>query len=90
LTFTDYIQYRKVVLHPGDGVVLYMDGITEAENAAREQYELERLGAVVSQYWAQPAEVIKEVVVADVQRHIGGHQVYDDLTLVVKQLNQTT
>jgi hypothetical protein len=60
-----------VVLHQGDGVVLYTDGITEAENAAREQHGLEWLGTVVSQYWAQPAEVIKEAVVADVQRHIG-------------------
>ena len=78
-----YIQYRTVGLAPGDGVVLYTDGITEAENAAGEQYGLVRLCAVVGQYWAQPAEVIKEAVVADVQRHIGGHQVYDDVTLVV-------
>ena len=79
----DYIQYRTVVLQPGDGVVLYTDGITEAENVAREQYGLERLCAVVCQHWGQAADTIKEAVVADVQRHIGGHLVYDDLTLVV-------
>ena len=79
----DYIQHRTVVLQPGDGVVLYTDGITEAENAAGELYGLERLCAVVHAHWAQAAETIKEAVVADVRRHIGGHQVYDDLTLVV-------
>jgi serine phosphatase RsbU (regulator of sigma subunit)/HAMP domain-containing protein len=79
----DYIQYRTVVLQPGDGVVLYTDGITEAENVAGEQYGLERLCAVVCQHWGQAADTIKEAVVADVQRHIGGHLVYDDLTLVV-------
>ena len=78
-----YIQYRTVVLQPGDGVVLYTDGITEAENVAGEQYGLARLCAVVCQHWGQAADTIKEAVVADVQQHIGGHQVYDDLTLVV-------
>jgi len=78
-----YIQHRTVVLQPGDGVVLYTDGITEAENVAGEQYGLARLCAVVCQHWGQAADTIKEAVVADVQRHIGGHQVYDDLTLVV-------
>ena len=80
---TDYIQYQTVVLQPGDGVVLYTDGITEAENVAGEQYGLERLCAVVCQHWRQDADTIKDAVVADVQRHIGGHLVYDDLTLVV-------
>ena len=79
----EYIQHRTVVLTPGDGVVLYTDGITEAENAAGEQYGLERLCAVAGAHWGQAAAAIKEAVVADVQRHIGGHQVYDDLTLVV-------
>jgi serine phosphatase RsbU (regulator of sigma subunit)/HAMP domain-containing protein len=78
-----YIQHRTVVLQPGDGVVLYTDGITEAENVAGEQYGLVRLCAAVCQHWGQAADTIKEAVVADVQRHIGGHQVYDDLTLVV-------
>jgi serine phosphatase RsbU (regulator of sigma subunit) len=80
---TDYIQHRTVVLRPGDGVVLYTDGIPEAENAVGEQYGLERLCAVVGQHWVQQAEAIKEAVVADVRRHIGSHRVYDDLTLVV-------
>ncbi len=78
----DYVQYRTVMLQPGDRVVLYTDG-TEAENVAGEQYGLERLCAVVCQHWGQVADTIKEAVVTDVQRHIGGHLVYDDLTLVV-------
>jgi sigma-B regulation protein RsbU (phosphoserine phosphatase) len=41
------------------------------------------LCAVVSQHWSQPAEQIKQAVVADVQAFIGQQKVYDDLTLVV-------
>jgi len=79
----DFIDQTTVQLQPGDGVVLYTDGITEAENTAGEQYGLERLCEVVSQHWSQSAEEIKEAVIADVQQHIGEQEVYDDITLVV-------
>jgi serine phosphatase RsbU (regulator of sigma subunit) len=78
-----YIKPQTVQLRPGDGVVLYTDGLTEAENAAGKQYGLERLCAVMRQHWGQPAEAVKDAVVADVRRHIGDHKVYDDITLVV-------
>jgi PAS domain S-box-containing protein len=75
-----------VELEPGDGVVLYSDGITEAENEAKEFYGLERLCQVVSAHWDKPAEAIKDAVVADVREFIGQQKIYDDLTLlVVKQ-----
>jgi serine phosphatase RsbU (regulator of sigma subunit)/HAMP domain-containing protein len=79
----DFIQHTTVRLQPGDGVVLYTDGITEAENMAGQQYGLARLCMLVSQHWAAPAEVIKERVVTDVRQHMGTQCVYDDITLVV-------
>ena len=79
----EFIQHITVRLQPGDGVVLYTDGITEAENPAREQYGLARLCTVVSQHWTAPAEVIKECVVTDVHQHMGAQRMYDDITLVV-------
>jgi len=79
----DFIDHTTVQLQTGDGVVLYTDGITEAENTAGEQYGLERLCEVVSQHWSQSAENIKEAVIADVRGHIGAQEVYDDITLVV-------
>jgi len=78
-----FIDQTTVQLHEGDGVVLYTDGITEAENTDGEQYGLERLCEVVSQHWSQSAEEIKEAVIVDVRGHIGGQEVYDDITLVV-------
>src|SRR2546426_2937752 len=77
----DFIQHTTVRLQPGDGVVLYTDGITEAENLAREQYGLARLCTVVSQHWTASAEVIKEHVMTDVYQHIGAQRMYDDITL---------
>jgi sigma-B regulation protein RsbU (phosphoserine phosphatase) len=73
----------KIHLEPGDGIVLYSDGFTEAENDDGELYKLERLCAAVSAHWANSAAAIKDAAVADVKQFIGQHRVYDDLALLV-------
>ncbi|MEM7407633.1 MAG: SpoIIE family protein phosphatase [Pseudomonadota bacterium] len=79
----DFIDHTTVHLEPGDGVVLYTDGITEAENLKDEQFGLERLCEVIRENWSKSAEAVKEAVVEAVGRHIGKQTVYDDITLVV-------
>jgi DNA-binding LacI/PurR family transcriptional regulator/serine phosphatase RsbU (regulator of sigma subunit) len=44
-----WVASSAVTLDSGDGIVLYTDGITEAENIHDEQYGLERLCAVIGQ-----------------------------------------
>jgi phosphoserine phosphatase RsbU/P len=79
----DFIAQTQVKLNPGDGVVLYTDGITEAENQDRKQYGLDRLCTVVSDHWHQAATDIRKAVVDDLQSFIGGHTIFDDITLLV-------
>jgi two-component system sensor histidine kinase ChiS len=79
----DFIAHTQVQLHPGDVVVLYTDGITEAENLAGEQYGIERLCEVVRCNRHQSALAIKQVVLDDVRSHIGQQKVYDDITLLI-------
>lgn len=83
----EFIHHTQVELQPGDGIVLYTDGITEAENPQRQHYGLERLCAVVSRHWQESASQIKQAVVADLRQHIQEQKVFDDITLLVlKQL----
>jgi sigma-B regulation protein RsbU (phosphoserine phosphatase) len=79
----EFVQEMSIDLQPGDGVVLYSDGITEAENEAGEFYRLERLCQVVGAHWERTAEKVRDAVVADVKAFIGDQKVYDDITLVV-------
>jgi predicted ATPase/serine phosphatase RsbU (regulator of sigma subunit)/tRNA A-37 threonylcarbamoyl transferase component Bud32 len=83
LDISDFITQAEVELNPGDGVVLYTDGIPEAENMAGEFYGMDRLCAVVSQYWQESAEAVRELVIQDVREFIGEQKVFDDITLVV-------
>ncbi len=78
-----WVAETVVTLASGDGLVLYTDGITEAQNAAKEFYGLERLCAVVSAHWGRSAEAVKEAIVEDVRAFVGDALMYDDVTLVV-------
>jgi len=79
----DFISHVLVELQPGDGLVLYTDGITEARNINRQFYGLERLCKVISINWHNSAEEIKQAAINDLRQFIGQQQVFDDITLVV-------
>jgi len=79
-----YVNEVVIDLQPGDGVVLYSDGITEAESEAHEFYGIERLCTVVSRHWAlSSAKEIQEAVIDNVRNFIGKQKIYDDLTLLI-------
>jgi sigma-B regulation protein RsbU (phosphoserine phosphatase) len=79
----DLVQRAEIKLDPGDGIALYTDGITEAENVNGEQYGLDKLCRVLSDHWTERAAVIIEVAVGDVRDFMGERPQFDDLTLVV-------
>ncbi len=79
----EFIAQTSVQLNPGDTVVLYTDGITEAEDENKNLYGLERLCKVLKTNWYKSAEEIRKAAIEDVQEHIGNHKVYDDITLLV-------
>lgn len=79
----EFVAETSVQLNPGDVVVLYTDGITEAENLAGVQYGLEQLCEVVRLNCQHSANSIKQAVIDDVRQHIGEQTVYDDITLLV-------
>lgn len=78
-----FLSETSLRLEPGDGVVLFTDGITEAEDAAGQLYGTERLVEIIRERGGEAAVEIQAAVIADVRRHIGGGTVYDDMTLVV-------
>ncbi|GAK53934.1 stage II sporulation protein E [Candidatus Moduliflexus flocculans] len=80
----EWIAEATVMLEPGDGVVLYTDGITEAQNVADEFYGLERLCAIISATWRNAtANAVKEAITHDVRQFVGDAMVYDDMALVI-------
>jgi len=79
----DFINHTSIELNPGDGIVLYTDGIPEAYSMDKKQYGIERLCEVISENWHNSAEEVKQAIIDDVKQHIGKQKVFDDITLVV-------
>ena len=79
----DFVAYADIQLNSGDVVVLYTDGITEAEDINGVQYGLDRLCKVTSRNRHRSAAEIRQAAIADLRQHIGNQTVYDDITLLV-------
>jgi len=78
-------QYEgaEVTLGPGDLVLLYTDGITEAANPAGDEFGLERLQAVVCQHAREPLVALAVAIEAAVEVFVEGTPFGDDRTLVM-------
>jgi sigma-B regulation protein RsbU (phosphoserine phosphatase) len=79
----EFFVETSVQLYSGDVVVLYTDGITEAENMDKLLYGLDRLIEVIEINWQRSAAEIRDAVIKDVRSHIGEQKVFDDITLLV-------
>ncbi len=80
---SSFLDQKHVHLYQGDVMVLYTDGITEAENKQRQLYSVERLCEVICEYIHASASEIRDYVIADLRSHIGKHRIYDDITLLI-------
>jgi len=69
-------------LHPGDLMVMYTDGVTEAESDKGEYFEELRLIDTLRANAQRPTDLLLEAIVATVQTFSGSEQ-QDDITLVV-------
>ena len=74
---------HTVPLRPGDRVVLYTDGVTEACNPADEAYGTERLIAEVQAYGDGRAAAMVERICHSVANFAGSTAQSDDITLIV-------
>ena len=79
----DFIASTQFELEPEDTLLLYTDGITEAENEAGEMYMLERLIDGLAAYHTMDAKPMMEQILADLYAYIGETRVYDDISIVV-------
>ena len=76
-------EERPVALHAGDVVVMYTDGISEAEDEHGEQFGPERIEKVVRANAGHTARELTQDIVAAVLDWAGEKGPVDDLTLIV-------
>jgi serine phosphatase RsbU (regulator of sigma subunit) len=79
-------QVVETTLAPGETVILYTDGVTDAMNAAGDRFgESLFKESLTRARWG--ANAAGEDVVKAVQKHVGDHLQFDDITLVLLARN---
>jgi sigma-B regulation protein RsbU (phosphoserine phosphatase) len=80
----DGVDYEElsVELGPGDGVVFYSDGVTEALRE-HEEYGVKRLLRALEAHGTRPARELGERLMADLEGFVESEAPADDITLIV-------
>jgi serine phosphatase RsbU (regulator of sigma subunit)/class 3 adenylate cyclase len=76
-------ESKSVYLAPGDMLILYTDGVTDAQDDQGNFYEKERLLATAQSALGNSAKDIQAVLLADIYRFMRGAPQFDDITLVI-------
>jgi phosphoserine phosphatase RsbU/P len=85
---SDY-EEATAIMRPGDTVLLYTDGVLEAENTAGEIYSYERLQALIEANCQLKPRAIVSLLLSELRAWSGGRH-SDDVTMVVLRRRLTS
>ena len=73
-------QQKTVTVEPGETLVLYTDGVTEAMNADEEEFGVERLQDIFTESYPREAHAITQLIFDAVDEFAGDTPQSDDVT----------
>lgn len=87
--FRDFAyQEAEVTLEPGDCLLLYTDGVIEAENTGGEFFGEDRLGELLEASHHLAAQELIDHIFDQVRLFAGQHNFQDDVSLVVMKVSE--
>ena len=76
-------EVKEIALHAGDKIVIYSDGVTEAQNLQGEFFSRHRLRQAIAGHRAESCQALHDAVTAAVAAFTESAPQADDITLVV-------
>ncbi len=73
---------QRFRLQPGEGLLLYTDGLTEARNKSGEEYGTSRLERVIGRSHEAPAQGLVAACLGDLNDFLSGGRITDDLAIM--------
>jgi len=84
-----FFEEKSILLDPGDILLLYTDGLTEAANSDGEMYGLERLSALLRKAHNEPLQNMIEIIYRDMIDFAGNLDLRDDVSIVAMRVERT-
>lgn len=81
--FTKTLVEGELQLSPGDMLVFYTDGFTEAMNSGQEEFGSDRFLDILHRFNNGSAEQVLHHAFEEVRKFAGDHPQHDDMTMVV-------
>lgn len=82
---------EKLQMQKGDGILLFTDGVSEAEDLAQEPFSDEKLNDLMSSLHESPTQAIVQNILQAVSAHAGAAAQSDDITVMaLRFLGDTT
>ncbi|RMH72656.1 MAG: GAF domain-containing protein [Gemmatimonadetes bacterium] len=81
------LKEKEIEIEPGDGIVLYTDGVTEARSEMGTLYELNRLQAAVGLHGENNARKLHHILMTELVRFMGTSEQFDDITLITMKFS---
>lgn len=82
-------EAARLQLEPEDTLVLFSDGVTEAENVNHDLFEISGLSSALAGQGGVPVEALQESILESVRGFTQGAKQSDDLTLLVVRYRGT-
>jgi sigma-B regulation protein RsbU (phosphoserine phosphatase) len=85
--FSSLLEEVTLPLEPGDLLVFFTDGISEAMNAQDECFGEPRLGQLIEEHAHLSVEELRERILREIDAFVGGTPQHDDMTLILLQVD---
>lgn len=82
-SYKDYIHANHFHYNPGDIMLLYTDGITEAQNKQGEEYGYDRLKDSIERLSNKPVIEIQKSLIEELYAFTGSTVINDDYTMII-------
>jgi phosphoserine phosphatase RsbU/P len=86
--FAELLEEERVDLSPGDVIVLYTDGITEAMNPSSDLFGESRLSRIVEEHGHLDSDELRERIMREIEAFVGTADQHDDMTMILLKVDR--
>jgi sigma-B regulation protein RsbU (phosphoserine phosphatase) len=86
--FNELLEEEQILLHTGDVIVFYTDGITEAMNPVSDLFGEARLSRIIEEHGHLESGELRERILREIESFVGAADQHDDMTMILMKVTE--